>query len=128
MRSFYTDLLQLDEVFFDENTSLAYKCDKLQFTIFQVQHNLPEIKGWGIQPGWSGGMHPSTSWSVECGKDTFSPAVKRLQQAGVMSYYYEPQWFGYWSYPVRDPVGNTVEITCPHGNEVDGWSLSLPES
>lgn len=121
MRRFYTHLLQLDEVYFD-NTALAYKCDALQFTIFQVDQKMPEIKDWGMQPGWSGGTQPHISWSVECSKETFSAVVSRLKIDQVPSFNKDPHWVGYWSYPVRDPAGNTVEITCTQGSEQDDWT------
>lgn len=65
------------------------------------------------QPGWEGGTYPGISWSAECDKESFNAAIARLKAAKVPSYHTEPNWVGYWSYPVRDPAGNTVEITCP---------------
>lgn len=120
MRRFYSDLLKLDEIYFDAGNAVAYKCDMLQFSITQVDQELPVIDGWAIQPGWSGGTQPIISWSIECDEDAFRSIVVRLKDEGVPSFYLRPQWAGYWSYPVRDPMGNTVELTYPHGDP-DWW-------
>lgn len=125
MRRFYSDLIGLEEIYHD-SVSLAYKCDELQFTIFQTEQRLHASNQWGMQPGWDGGTQPGISWSIQC-SETFSAAVDRLREAGVSSYYPVPQWFGYWSFPVKDPAGNTVEITCPEdiGDKVPqlGWGI-----
>ena len=115
VRHFYTDLLQLKETFFTEGKALAYSCDHLQFTVFQTDQKLPIIEDWAMQPGWEGGTQPSVSWSVECDEEAFKTAYTRLKQEGVTSVHDAPKWVGYWSYPVRDPIGHTVELTCPEG-------------
>lgn len=113
MRWFYSQLVQLDEIYFEEDVTVAYKCDELQFTIFQAEQKLATSVGWAKQPGWSGGALAKISWSIECDKETFFSTIARLKDAGVSCYHSEPQWQGYWSYPVLDPAGNTVEITYP---------------
>lgn len=113
VRHFYTTLLQLEESFFAEGKALAYRCDRLQFTVFQADRTLPVIEDWARQPGWEGGKQPHISWSVEYGKKAFKRVCARLKEAGVASFHDNPMWVGYWSYPVRDPMGHTVELTCP---------------
>ena len=111
MRRFYTELVGLDEIYHsDDDRTVAYDCDGLQFTI--TEH--PEATaaaGWARQPGWGGGATTAPSWSVSLTGDTFRPAIDRLIAAGVPSFDPEPVWREYWSFPVRDPMGNTVEIT-----------------
>ncbi len=43
----------------------------------------------------------------------FEAAVKRLQQANVEALRPEKFWVGYWSYVVKDPMGQTVELADP---------------
>lgn len=113
-RRFYSDLIGLNEFYYQAGESVAYRCDALQFSI--EQH--PEARsvppeGWALQPGWVGGSAPLISWSVECDPAAFRQAVQRLQAAGVSTLTPEPQWVGYWSFVVRDPMGNTVELSDP---------------
>jgi hypothetical protein len=77
MRKFYTGVLLLKEIFYAENYAVAYRCDGLQFTIFQTEENLPIARGWAIQPGGTGGTLPHTSWSVECSQDAFREIIAR---------------------------------------------------
>lgn len=119
VRHFYTDLLQLEETFFAAGEALAYNCDHLQFTVFQTDQMLPIIKAWATQPGWEGGTQPSVSWSVEYGEEAFKLALTRLKKEAVASFHNNPKWVGYWSYPVRDPMGHTVELTCPNAKPDD---------
>jgi catechol 2,3-dioxygenase-like lactoylglutathione lyase family enzyme len=131
MRHFYSDLLQLDEIYHapGEEGSLGYKCDQLQFTIFATARPLPVLTGWHWQPGWRRGAVEGTSWSVECETEgDFRGAIHRLKAAGVPSYFEAPQWLGYWSFPVKDPLGNTVEITLPAESEPEDkqWRNEAP--
>ena len=112
MRHFYSTLLALDEIYHsDDDGMVAYDCDGLQFSIFQSVDAGPHPEGWAIQPGWSGGTGSQVSWSVELGEAEFEAAVRRLQEGGVFALHEKPVWVSYWSFPVRDPMGNTVEVT-----------------
>lgn len=114
MRHFYTDLLQLAEIYYapGPDGGLAYRCDALQFTIFPAPAPQPVVDSWQMQPGWPGGTQPTTSWSLTSDTlEAFAAAVDRVTAAGVPAYFDRPQWFGYWSFPVRDPMGHTVELT-----------------
>ena len=115
MRAFYTDLLGMKEIYFSDGQDggLGYDCSGLQFTIFPAASELPVIDSWAWQPGWREGAGTAPSWSVVATAATFEPTVARLQAAGVPSFYQAPRWYGYWSYPVKDPMGNTVELTLP---------------
>ena len=112
MRHFYTEILGLHEIYYAEHPdrTVAYDCDELQFTIIFDPKAEPVTQGWAWQPGWREGMQPTISWSVCLTKDGYSSAIKKFKAHSVESYYQNPQWLNYWSYPVKDPMGNTVEI------------------
>ena len=116
MRHFYTDLLGLTETFYTPGPegALAYACDELQFTIFSVESAGPVLAEWHRQPGWEGGTLPGTSWSIVAeSKEAFAASVARLVEARVPAFFEAPRWLGYWSFPIKDPIGNTVELTLP---------------
>ena len=120
MRAFYTDLIGLNEVFFQVGPEggLGYACDALQFTIFAAPELKPDLSDtWAMQPGWQGGTNKSMSWSIEATEETFAEIVKRVKKSDVNALYAVPQWVGYWSFPVKDPMGNTVEVTWPEENK-----------
>ncbi|MEO1060495.1 MAG: VOC family protein [Actinomycetota bacterium] len=124
MRRFYGWLLALEEIYYSaEEQLLAFDCDGLQFTIYGADVE-PTAAGWATQPGWSGGTETTVSWSVELPEDDFRAAVDRLVSAGVVALHDEPLWVGYWSFPVRDPMGNTVEVTWPEPSDAETriWS------
>lgn len=114
MRHFYGDLLGMTEVSYREGPEgwLVYQCAGFQFMIFPSGQELPVPEGWGMQPGWEGGSVEGVSWSVDVGADNFRPTVRGLIDDGVESFSPEPIWCqnSYWSFPVRDPMGNTVEV------------------
>jgi catechol 2,3-dioxygenase-like lactoylglutathione lyase family enzyme len=120
MRRFYSNVVGLKEVYYapGDHGGLAYNCNGLQFTIFPTQSALPTPSKWHKQPGWQGGTLPAASWSVEsASKDAFAATVIRLAEAQVPTFFDSPQWVGYWSFPVKDPMGNTVELTLPMDSE-----------
>lgn len=113
VRHFYSELVGLSEVYFSPGEAVAYRCDQLQFTVLQSDRPLPAVSGWAAQPGWEGGTSAYPSWSVECNRAALDGAVQRLRASGVLAQHEAPVWVGYWSFPVRDPMGWTVELTCP---------------
>ena len=113
MRHFYTDLLGLHEIYFSEGQSVAYDCGGLQFTIMFDPDVEVAPEGWGWQPGWQEGRNSVVSWSVVLEEEGFKTAVTKLMLTGVDAFYDKPQWKNYWSFPVKDPMGNTTEIVCP---------------
>ena len=75
-------------------------------------------EGWSKQLGWEGGSTSNPSIGFELAAPAFRLAVAAARQAGVEAFHPEPTWVGYWSFPVRDPMGNTVEISTP---EREAW-------
>jgi catechol 2,3-dioxygenase-like lactoylglutathione lyase family enzyme len=117
MRHFYTDLVGLDEGAYrnDEKWGwLTYNCGSLEFMCFRAVRPLPVPEEFAAQPGWEGGQLPSISWSVSVPEAQFTEAVQRLKSDGVKSFAEQPFWAqdSYWSFPVLDPMGNTVELFC----------------
>ncbi|WP_420641740.1 VOC family protein [Candidatus Leptofilum sp.] len=111
MRHFYSELLRLNEIYFDNSSGgLAYNCDGLQFTFFSDPKAQPISSGWAWQPGWRKGDQPVISWSVSYTEEEFRTVVDKLKTEDVISFYEKPHWHFYWSFPVKDPMGNTVEI------------------
>lgn len=111
MRKFYGSLLGLDLIW-DEIDNFAFKIGTHQLSI--ICHEAFELPSahFAMQPGWEGGTHPRTSWSLDYDSINFKKVIRQLSENGVRSYYATPHWSGYWSYSVLDPMNNTVEVTC----------------
>ncbi|GEN49416.1 VOC family protein [Alkalibacterium pelagium] len=118
MKKFYTSLLGLDLIW-DETDSIAFKIGSHQFSI--IYHESFEIPSahFAMQPGWEGGTYPRTSWSLDYDSTNFIKVIRQLSANGVRSYYAAPQWNGYWSYPVLDPMNNTIEVTCTDADYIE---------
>lgn len=112
IKKFYSEILGL-ELIWDTPETIAYKIHDHQLS-FNLDNSLdtPESK-FAEQLGWSGGTEHKTSWSLECSKDEFDGIVLRAKEANIPSYHSEPQWVGYWSFPILDPMNETIEITAP---------------
>lgn len=115
-RAFYSDLIGLDQIW-DDADLIAYRIDGgIQFSISH-DSNATISDEWAFQPGWAFGLgieprprSARASWSIPLSPEAFRGAVARLQDAKVDALRPEPSWVGYWSYVVRDPMGQTVEL------------------
>ena len=115
MKDFYSNILHLPQIWEDE-TSIAYKIGDHQLSI-ELDTNLPTPpKAFAFQPGWREGTAHTTSWSLECDKEDFFEIVKSATTANINRYFDAPKWLGYWSFPLLDPMHNTIEITCSDQN------------
>lgn len=118
-REFYSDLIGLQQIW-DKTDHIAYKvAGGIQFSI-SYDSTATFIQEWSFQPGWAYGLgiEPSprsarASWSFPLHPTMFHSAVERLQQANVEALRPEKFWVGYWSYVVKDPMGQTVELADP---------------
>ncbi len=118
-RRFYSDLVGLDQIW-DEEGDVAYIVGgAVQFSITDDPTATTDTE-WAFQPGWVFGLdiepkprHSRASWSIPLPPEKFRNAVTRLQEAETISLRAEPFWVGYWSYVVKDPMGQTVELTDP---------------
>ncbi len=114
MRAFYSGTLQLDELYFSEEEGLlSYDSAGFQFTIFAASDAPRPPDGWATQPGWKGDTVPAISWSVELDEGRFREAVELLSAGTAVTLHSAPVWRGYWSFPCRDPMGYTVELSWP---------------
>jgi catechol 2,3-dioxygenase-like lactoylglutathione lyase family enzyme len=123
MRHFYSDLLGLTESSYrndDEWQWLVYECGCFQLMFFPDPGFAPP-SGWCMQPGWDGGTVPGTSWSVTVPMEQYAATVHRLRASGVTSFTPHPTWQqgSYWSFPVKDPAGNTVELCGEPGEQME---------
>lgn len=112
-RAFYSELLRLDEMYFSsEEGTVGYRIGTMQLAV--TEHGgTPTQEAWSTQPGWQGGEAAYPSLGVEVAAEWFAAIVEALEAAGTPSWRAEPQWVGYWSFPVKDPDGHTVEVSAP---------------
>ncbi|MCC7478087.1 VOC family protein [bacterium] len=116
MRRFYTDALGMQEAHYKEGPEgwLVYQCEGFQFMLFPSSYPMLLQDGFAQQPGWEGGILESISWSVAIPEADYAETIARVRESGAEAVFETPQWQqdSYWSYPVRDPMGNTVEVYC----------------
>lgn len=112
MKEFYGGILGLQQIWEDES-SLAYRIGDHQLAITLVTGLETPAAEFASQPGWQGGTAARTSWSLECKRADFERIVAAARDAGIRSWTDEPQWVGYLSFPLLDPMNNTIEVTCP---------------
>lgn len=112
-RDFYSNVVGLHEIFYSpEDEIVGYRAGELQITL-SAHSEAARSSGWARQLGWAGGESASPSWGFECGASEFQRAVAAATVHAVETFYDEPRWVGYWSFPVQDPMRNTVEISTP---------------
>lgn len=113
-RRFYSVLLELDEIVASVDV-VGFRIGSLQLTIARHEaaryDEVSDAADWASQLGWVGGKAGKPSWGMEVADEAFGTIVARLQAASVRAWSDEPQWVGYWSFPVMDPMGNTVEVS-----------------
>jgi catechol 2,3-dioxygenase-like lactoylglutathione lyase family enzyme len=125
-RRFYGELIGLEEIWHEAGWTVSYAInDAVQFSIAHDPAT-PVAQDWAYQPGWVLGLgvkpEPSqaaASWSIPLEPDHFRVAVAKLQAAGVEALRPDPIWVNYWSYVVKDPMGQTVELSDPHSDGPD---------
>ena len=114
-------MLGLAEIYeSDDGSTVAFRVDGLQITISH-HDDVAAVGGWSRQLGWDGGLGSAPSWGFELAPDEFRAAVDRVADSRVSGWFDAPQWVGYWSFPVRDPMGNTVELSCA---DEAGWDAA----
>lgn len=107
MKGFYSEMLRLKLVW-ESKDSIAYRIGDHQLSIIYNEQFLPPISRFSIQIGWEGGIEARTSWSLECPKEDFNLIVESILNSDVPKYFDKPTWKGYWSFPVLDPMNNTI--------------------
>lgn len=111
MKWFYTDILHLNLIW-EDRESIAFKIGDHHLSIFHDDNFTPLSMKFSVHPGWEGGTEPRTSWSLECDKEDFKKIIHSVISNEIQKYNNEPEWNGYWSFPILDPMNNTIEITC----------------
>ena len=110
-RDFYRGIVGLSEIFAaDDGGTVGFVAGELQLTVARHDGSTSP-GGWPSQLGWEGGTGSAPSWGFEVDDDRFAGVVAAARAAGVASRWSDPRWVGYWSFPVRDPMGNTVELS-----------------
>lgn len=117
-RHFYSELVGL-ELVWDEPDSVAFVHGSVQIA-FSESTDTEAPDGWALQPGWGFGQVPlkespekRSSWSIALESRQFREAVERMRGSDVETLWDEPVWVGYWSFVVKDPDGDTVELSDP---------------
>ena len=112
MRRFYVDLLGMEISDDMEGYYFCLMCGGLRFMVFKAENPVEVLEDWSDQPGWMGGNLPRVSWSIGVPVDELGAVAERLAKGGAPTWSAEPFWAqdSYWSFPVRDPMGNTVEV------------------
>ncbi len=112
MRHFYVDLLGMQISDDMEGYYFCLMCGGLRFMVFAAENPVEVLEAWSDQPGWMGGVLPRVSWSVGVPPEQLDAVARRLTAAGAPTWSAVPFWAqdSYWSFPVRDPMGNTVEV------------------
>lgn len=119
MRSFYGDALGLEEIYFsDVERTVGYRVGSLQLAV-REDSDAERATGWAKQLGWAGGDGTQPSLGFELPTDIFGQVVVSLLASRSPSRNALPEWVGYWSFPVQDPMGNTVEIST---SDRDAWT------
>lgn len=116
MHHFYVELIGLDEQAYKSEGQIRWlvcRCRGFELMFFAAEDGVaPVIDGWHAQPGWEGGTVEGVSWSIEVPAELYAETVQRLKADGVPCFFDKPQWLqdNYWGFPVKDPMGNTVEV------------------
>lgn len=131
MRRFYSELLGMQETSFKDEGSmnwLCYRCGTLDVVMTRHEAASERQAGWAEQPGWEGGSLAAVSWAVKLPEERFAEVVRKLASARVTAYFPQPSWQqdSYWSYPVHDPSGNTVELYCEPALRPDSTQWPSP--
>jgi len=113
MRRFYTELIGLEETFYDaERNWLTYQSGDLQIVYMQATSPRPVGKVWAKNPGYKdSGTDESLSWVITVDSAAFDTILERLKaaQAPLLSDPQEPQP-GHKQIMTRDPMGTCIEI------------------
>ena len=110
---FYVDLIGLEPAVYEPKWGyLAFNQKPLQIQFWESEDKIKVQSDWAVQPGYQGGKGTTASWSIVISAEEFPKVVSRLQKAGVATFTKAPTYTPnkYWSFPVKDPMGNTVEI------------------
>ncbi len=112
MRSFYIDLLGMEESHYEAGQFLDVKSAGIELLFIKHETEVQVPSGWAWQPGWRGGTSTQSSFSVRVPEEEFSALVDRIRQSNIPRFNEYPEWRndGYWGYTIKDPMGVTLEL------------------
>lgn len=112
MERFYSEVLGLDLIW-KSDTDIAYMINGHQLLISLDEELVKGEEIFAKQPGWEGGSASRTSWSIEYDAPDFVQIIETCKgKPDIITRHDEAKWEGYWSFPILDPMNNTIELTC----------------
>ncbi len=117
IRHFYKDIIGLgDEKIGDpEKLYCGQTSDGITMMWAKSEYvSLPLRKPWADIPGTDFGSIEEASWGIQYPEDLFRETVRKLMAEKTPAVFEKPRFISdsYWSYPVSDPMGYTVEVFC----------------
>ena len=113
MRTFYSDILKLDESFYSEEYKhLVYKLSvspEITMVIMESVEAQSNTK-WDNGPVFREGSGYGLSFTLRVeDMDEFRTIVEAIR-GNYDHFYPTPQWVGYWSFMVKDPMGLSIDV------------------
>ncbi len=115
IRHFYKDIIGMGEHDFGMPDSVycGQTSDGITMMWFKSEKEglLPREK-WVDLPGFNGGEVEEPAWGIQLPLEDFTNIVKKLKDEKAHLLFPDPIWAqdSYWAFPVRDPMGYTVEV------------------
>jgi len=115
IRHFYKDIIGLGEHDFGMPNSMycGQTSDGVSMMWFKSEKSgLQKRPEWVDLPGFPGGKVEEPAWGIQLPINVFPEVVKTLKEEEVEALFQNPIWCqdSYWAFPVRDPMGYTVEV------------------
>jgi len=104
--------------------------EKYRHLVYQLAENInlvlmeskeaSKLDGWSRGPVFRDGNMFDISWTLrEEDLEVYIKTVKRISSSNSPKFYKEPQWVGYWSFIVKDPMGYTLDLYYEYSNKPD---------
>lgn len=112
MRSFYVDLLGMEEYQYAAGQYVNVKTAGLIVMFIKVDETVPAHADYAWQPGWEGGTGLRPSFSVKIAQEDFAALTERLRGTDIARFNERPEWRqdSYWGLTINDPTGMTLEL------------------
>jgi len=114
MRHFYTDLLGLEETYFDDEQGwLTYSSGTLQVVFVRAKSPLPVTSDWGKQPSYQEGKLEIPSWVIQIDYADFDATIERIKSDASVTLLdgnVRSPRDGHKSFWLRDPMETTIEL------------------
>ena len=110
MRYFYTDILGIKENSYQRNNYLDYNSNGLTMMFFQADNITERIAS--SKRRYNNGHFELMCWTIKINKEMFIKAIENLSAYQNKGSKIIPQWQqeGFWSFSIKDPMGNTVFV------------------